>query len=377
MKTSHKKLFMFQIIIFLIFILNSFILNFLGGYNFVLFLVLSLIAFKFLFGFERDRNRYTKDIILEFLIFLLMYFILFYILGIFIGFARIENYYTVYGFKTFILPLILMTVLKEMLRYMMIKKSEGSKLIIIMSFLMFTFLDVTEAIYYNGFENSYNTFIFFALSLLPAISSNIMSCYVAQKVGYKPIIFYLLITKLYLYLIPIVPNPNEYISSMINFLLPIILMFKVHSFFEKTKDEELTRDYKKKNVWWLVFPVAFAIIMVYFTSGYFHYHAIAIASGSMETMISKGDVVVIEKIEDERGYDNLEVGQVIAFKYNNIVVVHRLIDIVSDDGQYYYYTKGDANNAPDDYAVTREMIIGVVNIKIPYIGLPTVWLNEM
>lgn len=375
MKKSHKKLLIYQSIVFLIFILNSFVLNVLGGYNFVLFLGLSLVGFKFLFGFEKDRNRHIKDIIIEVAIFLLLYTIFFCFLGIFIGFAKVDNYYTVYGFKKFIIPLVLMIVLKEILRYQMVKKAEGNKIILVISFLMFTFLDVTEAIYYNNFDNTYNTFIFFALSLMPAISSNIMATYVTQKAGYKPIIVYLLITRLYVYLLPIIPNPNEYITAMLNFLLPIILVFRVHSFFDKTKDEEVSRDYNKKNNWWVVIPVVFAIVMVYFTSGYFHYYALAIASGSMEPKISKGDVVVIEKLDGK--FDTLKEGQIIAFKYHEVVVVHRVIDVMYNNGQYYFYTQGDANNAPDGYAITEDMIIGVVNLKIPYVGLPTVWLNEL
>ena len=43
----------------------------------------------------------------------------------------------------------------------------------------------------------------------------------------------------------------------------------------------------------------------------------------------------------------------------------------------YYRTKGDANNAKDDYTIYENMIKGVVDLKIDYIGLPTVWLSEL
>ena len=44
--------------------------------------------------------------------------------------------------------------------------------------------------------------------------------------------------------------------------------------------------------------------------------------------------------------------------------------------EYFIYTKGDANRNPDNYKITKDMILGVVNCKIPYIGKPTVLLNE-
>ena len=58
------------------------------------------------------------------------------------------------------------------------------------------------------------------------------------------------------------------------------------------------------------------------------------------------------------------------------MVVHRIINILEENGEYYIYTKGDANVSPDNYAVEESMIMGTVVVKIPYVGLPTVWLNE-
>ena len=47
------------------------------------------------------------------------------------------------------------------------------------------------------------------------------------------------------------------------------------------------------------------------------------------------------------------------------------------DNEPIFYTKGDANHDIDNYKITKDMIIGIVNVKIPYIGYPTVWVNEL
>ncbi|MBQ2910446.1 MAG: signal peptidase I [Bacilli bacterium] len=375
MKRSYKKLLIFQLIMFLILILNSFIHNILGNYSTIIFLVLTTIAFKFIFGIEKDRHRFTKDIIFDVIIFLLTFFLLYYLSGIIIGFARTDNYYNVNGIITFIIPIIITTIVKEFLRYQVIMKSEGSRLLTILTCILFIFLDVTNPIFYNGFASKYDTFIFFALTLLPAISSNIVCSYLTYKVGYKPNILYLLVINLYQYLLPLVPNPNEYLASLVNFLLPILLGFKLSSFFNLTMDEEIERDYNKKGIISLIIPTILVIILVYFTSGYFHYYAVAIASGSMEKVISKGDIVVIEKLDAE--YEKLKEGQVIAYTYNGVLVVHRIVRIIKQDGQYYVYTKGDANPNEDNYVVEQDTIMGTVKAVVPYLGLPTVWLNEI
>lgn len=375
MKRGYKRLLFFEFILFLIFILNSFVWNILKGYNLVIFLIISIIIFKVFIGLEKDRHRYTKDIIFNILILLLIFFLIYYLFGIVIGFYKIDNYFSLYGIKTFILPIILSIILKEFLRYQMLTKSEESKLFIIGTVIIFIFIDITNAIYYGNFDTWNNLFLFIALTFLPSLSSNIVASYISLKVGYKQNIIWLLITKLYVYFIPIIPNPNEYILSIIRFIYPLMIAYSVYTFFEKVKDEEISRDYNKRNKGLLIIPTFLVIIMVYLTSGYFHYYAITIASGSMSPQIKKGDVVIIEKISDN--YDTLKVGNVIAFKYNDVIVVHRIINIVNEKDKYYFYTKGDANNNADNFAIHEDMIIGIVNCKVPYIGLPTVWLNEL
>ena len=375
MKRGYKKLLLFQLIMFFILILNSFFKNILGNYSTIVFLVIITILFKFIFGIEKDRHRFTKDIIFDVIIFLLTFFLVYYLFGIVIGFARTDNYYNTNGFITFIIPIILTTIIKEFLRYQVVMKAEGNKILTILICIMFIFLDVTNPIFYNGFVTKYDTFIFFALTLLPAISTNIVCTYLSYKVGYKPNLLYLLVINLYQYLLPIVPNPNEYLASLVRFLLPILLGYKLSGFFRLTIDEEVERNYKKTSPLSIIIPTIIVIILVYFTSGYFHYYAVAIASGSMEKVISKGDVVIIEKIDKQ--YDALEKGQIIAYTYHGVLVVHRIVNIIEEGGKYYVYTKGDANPKEDNYVVEQETIMGTVKAVVPYVGLPTVWLNEI
>lgn len=375
MKKSYKKMLILQIILFLILIFNSFVSNILTDYKLVLFLVVTLIAFKFLFGFEKDHHRYTKDIIFEVFVILVIYFILFYLLGIIIGLAKTNNYYNLDGIFNFILPLVLTIITKEYLRYVMAVKVEGSKILNVTTVLLFILIDVSNAIYYNGFTSYYDGFRFIALTLLPSISRNIACHYITIKTGYKPVIVYLLVTNLYQYLLPIIPNPNEYILSLVTLLLPIVLLVRVYNFFQNEKDEIIKREYHKKRIGSLIPAALIAIVAVYFTSGYFKYYAVAIASDSMFPKIKKGDIVIIEKFDGN--FEDLEIGQVLAYRYGNVIVVHRLVNIVLDNGEYYFYTKGDANSSIDNYAIEEEMVIGTVSLKVPYIGLPTVWLNEI
>lgn len=375
MKSGYKKLITFEIIICTIVLLNSFVSNILSRYIFILFLLLTAIIFKKIFGMEKDKHRYIKDIILETIIFLIIFFIFFYLFGIIIGFARVGNYYNLNGIITFILPIILTVILTEVLRYMTTCKAEGNKLATAMTIITLVIIEISSAIYYRQFSTNYEIFLFLALTLLPALSTNISFNYITKKVGYKPLILYSLIIKLYYYLLPIVPNPNEYITSIISFTLPILYFYRIYIFMNKDKSRIVERNYKEKRIIPLIPTIIITIILVYLTSGYFHYWAIAVASGSMSPVIKKGDVAIIEKIGKK--YDDLKEEDIIAFKYKKVIVVHRLIRIIEEKGHYYFYTKGDANQKEDNFVIKESMIIGIVNKRIPYIGKPTVWLNEL
>ena len=94
----------------------------------------------------------------------------------------------------------------------------------------------------------------------------------------------------------------------------------------------------------------------------------------MSPNINRGDVVIVKKNND---YDNINIGDIIVYKYHNVIVVHRLANKVKVDNEYYFYSKGDANKEVDNYIIEQDMIIGTTNFKIPYIGMPTVWLNSL
>ena len=115
------------------------------------------------------------------------------------------------------------------------------------------------------------------------------------------------------------------------------------------------------------------IVLVLLVSGIFNYKMVAVASDSMRPIFKRGDAVVYEKIEDAKDIDE---GTVIAFYNDGILVTHRIIDKSVLNGTSVYKTKGDNNNAPDNYFVKADDIVGIVKYKISYLGYPTVWLTE-
>ena len=377
---SYYTVFLVETVIMFLVILNSFnsILSNVYVLPFILFIC--DVIFFFVLGFEKTNKRLNKIVDFDIFMFSMVFLILYYLFGIIIEYAKSNNYLTLYGLTVFIIPTILKIIFKEHLRNSLLTKSGDNKFLIIYSVILFIMIDILPALSILNMSNMHDVFIFTALVLLPSITVNAVATYINIKVGYMPVIIYSLIFSLYQYVVPIVPNPSEYLKAIIDFILPILILFKVRKIVNKYSDEdkEIDRNYKKSSIILLIIPIILTIIIIYFVSGYFRYYALAIASGSMHPVFDRGSVVVTEQVNDKYdNYNKLKEGEIIAFKAEKNIVVHRLIRIVNIGDEVYYYTKGDANEEEDNYLIKKENIIGIVRFKIPYIGYPTVWFSEI
>lgn len=97
----------------------------------------------------------------------------------------------------------------------------------------------------------------------------------------------------------------------------------------------------------------------------FGYKPFMVLSGSMESDIHKGDLIITKEIDPTK----LKVEDIIAFKdAAETITTHRIIDIVVNDGQTYFITKGDNNSTQDLNLVALDDVEGIYIGRIPGIG---------
>lgn len=97
----------------------------------------------------------------------------------------------------------------------------------------------------------------------------------------------------------------------------------------------------------------------------FGYKPFMVLSGSMESDIHKGDLILTK----ETNPADLAINDVIAFRdAEKTITTHRIIDIVENDGQTYFITKGDNNSTQDLNLVAFEDVEGIYVGRIPGIG---------
>ena len=97
-----------------------------------------------------------------------------------------------------------------------------------------------------------------------------------------------------------------------------------------------------------------------------------VLSGSMEPTYHTGSLIYVKPCAPE----DVQVGDPITFVLNEDldVVTHRVVSI--DAENQHFYTKGDANDAPDGAPVYFKNLIGRPVFTIPYLGYVSHWVSN-
>jgi len=131
---------------------------------------------------------------------------------------------------------------------------------------------------------------------------------------------------------------------------------------------------KWKYIWMAMILLAIVILIILFFNkkterfSMFGIKGMVVVSGSMEPTIKVGDIVVVK----HKAKDEIRVNDIIAFKNDNIVVTHRIVDIIDDK----YQTKGDNNNVVDEDLVQYDDVEGVKIFKIPVLGYVILFMRD-
>ena len=96
-----------------------------------------------------------------------------------------------------------------------------------------------------------------------------------------------------------------------------------------------------------------------------------ILTPSMVPNINPDDVIVDITVKNP---ESIKIGDVITFVSSasltqGMTITHRVIDIKVENGEYLYYTKGDANLSQDIAPAKFKNVLGKVLFKVPKLGL--------
>ena len=128
---------------------------------------------------------------------------------------------------------------------------------------------------------------------------------------------------------------------------------------------------------WIVLIFALLITIMVFSSSknngvahLFGYMPMAVESDSMKPTFKQGDLIICKEIDD---YSTIKENDVITFwttiQGQRVKNTHRIVEVLNDDGNVKYVTKGDNNSVKDDDVISQGAIIGKwTEVKLPIIG---------
>ena len=340
--------------------------------NPLFWLILSAVLF-FAFGKNYDNKKLRNSIIQYTTVAVLSYIIIYLLSGLFVTFGKNPYNTTLYGFIKNLWITGVAICAREYIRYKLINNvydREKAKYAVLIS-IVYILLDIEYRRFIGKTVATLTIVKYISQVIVPSIAENILFSYTAMNCNYIPAIMYKLITKIYYWLSPILPNSPWAMTSIIDTVIPIILFLYIR--YEKNKlSPQKDRQTLINTNPGSIIPLIVAIILaIWFALGIFPIKPVAVATGSMEKELYTGDVVIIKKCKA----NDVNVGDIIEYQMEGYTVIHRIVEKRQRSGEFFLVTKGDNNNAPDVAEVREDQLIGKVIFKIKYIGYPAIWLH--
>ena len=333
-----------------------------------------LSGFMFLtLGKNYDNKKLRNSIIQYTTVAVLSYIIIYLLSGLFVTFGKNPYNTTLYGFIKNLWITGVAICAREYIRYKLINNvydREKAKYAVLIS-IVYILLDIEYRRFIGKTVATLTIVKYISQVIVPSIAENILFSYTAMNCNYIPAIMYKLITKIYYWLSPILPNSPWAMTSIIDTVIPIILFLYIR--YEKNKlSPQKDRQTLINTNPGSIIPLIVAIILaIWFALGIFPIKPVAVATGSMEKELYTGDVVIIKKCKA----NDVNVGDIIEYQMEGYTVIHRIVEKRQRSGEFFLVTKGDNNNAPDVAEVREDQLIGKVIFKIKYIGYPAIWLH--
>lgn len=393
MKLSTRKILVLEIVTLILYVAVTFGIGSAvwREYGQIAVLVVVIIASTALLGWARSRNYGAREVALVVMMLAVLFQVAsFALLGMKQGFLANVYVWNWMSWTKVFLPAVLIIITEEVLRKQLLEKGKSSRLVVVMTTGLIWLIDVLAA--WNNYNLSEPREVFDLVMVVsfPALIKNIMLSYLTLGYDYRISIGFRLVMELPVLLLPIWPDVSQYLTvifqtALVTVILIVLVMFHrgkvigLSNKIGKSKSKKVTTDFERKT-WkisrYVVWSTIVIIMLGYvgLMSGIFKYYFLAVGSGSMEPVLSRGDMILVKRLAD---YRDVNEGEVLVFQHSGVIVVHRVINKTMVGEEYVFETKGDANGEMDSWLISQDDVVGVARGKITAFGYPTLWFNEL
>lgn len=323
-----------------------------------------------------ENIRKSRSVVFSVLYITVLYLMIYFTTGLFVGYARNPFSIQPLALLQNIWSFVIILFFQEYVRSSIIKNSHKNKVMFIITAILFALVEINISSINNTASNA-EIFKYIFQIIIPVLAKSILFTYLVSIGGYKASLAFKIPTTLMTITLPILPNYDWFLAG-INELLITVIMYLYVSYNYSLADRRISRRQIKKENPISTIPYFIALVlMIGFVAGFFHYQPVAIVSNSMYPLYQRGDVVIVEHINEEN-LKRLEIGYIIEYILDGKAITHRIVEISTDqNGQTIYITQGDNNNVRDPKPVYENQILGIIKCHIPKIGYPSVWVSEL
>ena len=339
-----------------------------------LFFIGLALALKFLIVPPYQTNKFKKDIIQYTLITVLIYSIIYLITGVLVGFGKNPYSDSVRGIIINLFATGSIICSREYIRYKLINNvyNKDKRIIFILIVLIFSLIDFNITVLFNS-ANVYYLFKAIFYNLIPSVIKNFLFTYLALHVDHVPAIIYEIVFNCILWMSPVLPNSPWVLEAILNSVFPFVLLLYCKYYIQKKDRFHLNTVSKPINPFGIIPFGILLVLSIWFALGIFPVKPVGVATASMVPTLKVGDLTFIKKCTA----NDVKVNDIIEYQMNGYTVIHRIINIMQEDGEFFFITKGDNNSTEDKIPVREDQLIGKVIFKIPYVALPTIWIHNL
>lgn len=372
MKMDKLKVYIIEFILLAILSFALFVPNTINKVNTSILLALCAIATIIFVKKEKVESIHSKKVTILLIIFAIIYLIAFYLMGVYFDYYKALITFNINTLLNYIIPTAIIIISSEIIRNrLFVQNTKFTKLITFIIMVLIDLILYTNIYTISGYEDIIEVIGF---TLFASIACNLLYNYISNRYGIKGNIIYRLLTILYVYIIPYIPNVYVFFRAILRMIYPYIIYQVLEYTFETNKQIIAVED-KKKGIIVKIILGVITITIAMLISCQFKYGILVIGSGSMTGTINKGDAIVFKQYDGE---EKISEGQIIIFNdENNTKIVHRVIEVTQVNGETRYITKGDINDNPDDGYITKNNIIGTSIFRLKYVGFPTILIRDI
>ncbi len=289
------------------------------------------------------------------------------VIGIISGWGLNSYDTSIYGIVLNILRITPYVLGLEFLRATVFQRLRSYKSLdrsIVLVAALFTVIMVSLSKFVLSFSDETIMLKLIISSLLPMFSLNLFLSYLLLGGGVWNTVSFSLTTYVFTFIAPVLPNIPWYIEGIAYTAIYLILiMFTILILGEVGIPRiELKKNTLTKRIIGIVSYLSILVVLLLIFAGGFK--PFVIASGSMEPNINIGDIVLVQPTD----INEIKVGNIIAYHVSNRIVVHRVVEVLNNNGKIYLKTKGDANLDADPGLVTERAVLGKIAFTIPRVG---------